>query len=367
MYLLLILYLFIGYLDKYIPNVEIVQMLSGFIIICFAVYKIFISGLLSDISRFIIFSLFVSLIIVFYSIDVQFNEYTTNKPKKIFFLLALSYSVAILFAKNEVSIKKFITYNKYAVLVLFFISLIELPNSLSLSSRISLLGSNPIWLARAFGILIIIAYYNIVNKIHKFLIILLSLLIIFLTKSEGPLFALFVVFLLEIYSYLKPKLSSYGRMFIFVISCSFLSIFYSYIINLVDFNGRLYLYEIGIQQFFSNPYGSGIGYFSEISVSSLPYPHNIFIEILLEYGIIVFSIICISVVSLFMYFLKNINKISIVMKIVFMLFIFEVINAQFSGDTTSPKLGYIMLFILIEFVRMRKGDSLKKKVLVYSK
>ena len=51
-------------------------------------------------------------------------------------------------------------------------------------------------------------------------------------------------------------------------------------------SGRDVLYERSLKLFFENPFGNGVGYWATDSVMNGLYPHNIFLQVASELGII---------------------------------------------------------------------------------
>jgi O-antigen ligase len=100
-----------------------------------------------------------------------------------------------------------------------------------------------------------------------------------------------------------------------------------------------------------NIIGYGAGYFSYLTDGVHKYPHNIFIEILLEFGIQGLMLIGIGIIisiKRYYYYLKKYKDSDYILYLnfSFSILVFAIINAQFSGDIISNEyiwFGFIMI------------------------
>ena len=116
---------------------------------------------------------------------------------------------------------------------------------------------------------------------------------------------------------------------------------------------RSALFEYTWFTILSEPGGIGIGNFFHNSFS---YPHNIFLEVLIEWGIIFglcFVLFVVFGVAL-CFFQSGLND---VFKL---LALYEFMNSQVSGDITSPRLLYALCFLGWMFWLFKKSDGKQK-------
>lgn len=160
--------------------------------------------------------------------------------------------------------------------------------------------------------------------------------------------------------------------FIFILNSNFDHNIVNRLFSLDDRNAqsRLYLYIKSITLYMENPLGIGLGSF-DIYNDFWRYPHNIFLEILVELGTIGFVIflilICHSIKNYLNvrenYLTKNlffINQYSLV------ILIFSLINGQFSGDIGSNE--YIWYgMVLLKLVRWLNQQKYLEKSIVSRK
>lgn len=128
---------------------------------------------------------------------------------------------------------------------------------------------------------------------------------------------------------------------------------------------RSVLYREAFRAVLDNPFGIGIGSFADVvivmeSMGLVRWPHNILIEMALEFGWI-----CLLVFLLFLG-LAIVNGIRRVKQwpsrenaLVLALLIFALINAQFSGDVNHNRLVFAAVFMLVgagNALAVRKGE-----------
>jgi len=218
---------------------------------------------------------------------------------------------------------------------------------------------NAIWLARSLGISILSTLFilDVSKRYTVKSICLLSILImlypILRTGSRAPFFGLVIAIIL--YYFYQPDIKRKHKLIIFSSLILMLLIFllitqsvlFSRIIS-PDINdlsstfSRIAAWEKALYEFSSAPImGIGTGsFYYEFLYITIFYPHNIFLELLSESGILGFLSIVIFCILSIRYALNNIKyfkiqgsskyiKLSIVL---FTIFLFSVWNAMFSGD-----------------------------------
>ncbi|MFX1539026.1 MAG: O-antigen ligase family protein, partial [Promethearchaeota archaeon] len=223
-------------------------------------------------------------------------------------------------------------------------------------SRFSLLGQNPIWFSRELGmsLLATLTLMELTQKKFKKLVfaafIILMLFFIYITASRGPilglLIALFFYFFILQGKRLKFfKKTSFALLIILSLALAVAAApeqIWNRMIN--PFSGfdpsalsRLRYLEIAKNLFFENPlYGVGTGGFSYFT--GLNYPHNIFLEAACELGIgglLTLIVLIVYTAYLGGRLLRAENNPTLMLslsKFYFIIFVFSLVNAQFSGS-----------------------------------
>lgn len=231
------------------------------------------------------------------------------------------------------------------------------------SGRMSFGMANPIWVARDIGLLGL-GCFALIAKDRRHLVlgtlgIALCLCGMILTRSRGPILALLLAFaigaLLFDYRH-KARILITGAM---VAGLAALLIVHGDLpgtSRLVDFSGTdkstslrvgLYQYCLSSLALLSN--GIGVGNFH---FRGLTYPHNIFVEFLLEWGWPAGSLYIAAIASATIALLRSgpdYNALKL-------LLIFELVNACFSGNITSPRFLYGLVIIGNAMIVMRWRD-----------
>lgn len=217
--------------------------------------------------------------------------------------------------------------------------------------------ANPIWMARTVSLLGVGAIWYISRKraILAWLGLAVALGAMAYTGSRAPLLSLAIC---AAYGF---TVMNQGRRVVFILCGAFLAVTlvilqlgFSIIPELraLDFttgNGRneLYLYATDIIALF--PQGIGVGNFNYYQYS---YPHNITLEFIAEWGWALggcfIATIVFGGIRLFMLPKKY--------DILKLLFILEIINSQMSGDITTPRILYALVFVGI-FFGQNKGSQ----------
>jgi len=220
---------------------------------------------------------------------------------------------------------------------------------------------NPIWIARMSGVYVIYASFKYINRHLNaieacFAVFALSLMI--LTESRGPILSLAIVwaaFSIIQKGRISKKLGSAVALVIIsiaaflLLSDSIKARFY----EVFDFENsiRYLLYSLAIGLIIKNPLGWGAGGFeAQTKISDgLTYPHNLVLELLVEFGIL-FSIFFIFIILLSwlrgVYLFRTEGRTS-PNGFFAALLMYGFINSMFSGDMTSPKEVYILTFYFL--------------------
>ncbi len=238
-------------------------------------------------------------------------------------------------------------------------------NGLDLSARISLVEHvNVIWISRSMGIsiLAIIGLFLLKEKDLFSVFLLLSLpgliITMLLSGSRGPILALFIAIFITVVFMEKRKKSTIIALFMGFILTGAIALGITYLssssvrlltdpTNLkTDISAlhRAIAWLKSIELITDNPLlGIGTGSFLKVGNEILPwlpkniwgYPHNIFLELTVEHGLIGLIIFMIPFIRIFI-MESDINKrkIFIDQAIILGFFTFALINAQFGGDIT---------------------------------
>lgn len=255
--------------------------------------------------------------------------------------------------------------------------------------RLSVLGSNPIGVARILALGIGFTAVYIIRKDHKqlYLSILILLILIptlFATGSRGPLVSLFLAALIYIAYLEKKNLSRIAKLSVFVIltvlifivilpesiTKRFLDISNSDIVvtetgieRVSTVASRLHFWDMATSKWLGNKThwltGFGAGSFSNLFVwrDFRWYPHNIFVEILYELGLVglgLFAFLCIT-------FISNLSTLrqrspvldtEIILLILGMLILF--FASFFSGDLNSNRLFWLLFAVSFASIDFKK-------------
>lgn len=199
--------------------------------------------------------------------------------------------------------------------------------------------NNPIWAARYYELLLLFPLYQILeNKKKKFVLIttiIIGVYLILTTGSRAPLLSL----VCATYFIIIPKLSFKKKILLVLLSLLLAGIYYisssRFESGAADYSNKarlaLILNAIDSKTDFFN--GEGLGSFSIITTGEdvLYYPHNVFLEIYFEQGILG--------IIIFLILLFNIRHIHL--KFIFLLLLAYFINSLFSGDISGNNMFYI--------------------------
>ncbi len=235
------------------------------------------------------------------------------------------------------------------------------------SGRFSIMGWNPIWIARYLSYAVLIEIFLLIKfwsleNIGKVTIIVVIMLfqtyLIILTGSRGPLLGLIIgsfTFLITQVKLNIKKIILFSLIILIILGTLGLIIPQESNNRITSNNDqgkltaaiRLLANLHAIKLFLSNSiFGIGFGSFSFGGefIETLHYPHNIFTELLAETGIIGFMLFVIIMLSILLKYLKEAKgKHEIPVSIIFSLFIAALINANLSGHIGGN--SYLWLFL----------------------
>jgi len=121
------------------------------------------------------------------------------------------------------------------------------------------------------------------------------------------------------------------------------------------------MWEEGIKDFKENPiFGIGFGN----SVGGLGFPHNIIIEIGVEFGILglfLFLTLCYLTIEKAIKFIRDENNrdLNLLMKLSFVLFFYSLVEAMFSGYITNQTQLFMSMGLIGSLLRIRASERWK--------
>ncbi|MFD2656629.1 O-antigen ligase family protein [Gracilibacillus thailandensis] len=234
------------------------------------------------------------------------------------------------------------------------------------SGRLTLLGSNPIWLGRAVAIGLLIITVSLIHeriKLGIFIILASPMLFALIsTGSKGPFFSyllvIFLIFIKDILILIARKKTVIRALHVSFVGLPVLFITYlllpdNTIVRMFNFqeegsvNVRKELYLTAINIIKQYPNGIGLGNFGNYTTLNNNYPHNIILEMFSEMGwlngllfIMLLIISFIGLTKIRSLFTRN---------LLISLFLLSLFNSFVSGDLTSPKEIYILVPLGINY------------------
>lgn len=261
--------------------------------------------------------------------------------------------------RNILLFQTLIFYTAIAFIIYIYFS-IGVDILLTTSNRFTIIEDvNPIKLARFFGFTIISSIFFLraikptaIPRTLLVVSILLMFLLMLFTGSKGPVFSL-VISLIALY--LIEKRIYFGFIIFFMVGV-LISLILKYLLDFstaeffmfrfnieVDSNysveSRSTFIEHGFNMFTSSNFsdllfGHGIGSFDHIPEIDVKYPHNIVLELLYEFGILVLFIFIYFLVKTFhgLFLLKSDDVSKYLMVMILFLFIISLTTGDISGN-----------------------------------
>ncbi|BFN36813.1 O-antigen ligase family protein [Fidelibacter multiformis] len=320
----------------------------------------------------------VYFLILFTAVIVAGFFYTTNKvyaSSKVYRYVVynmVAFLIPILYFKDMLKIRRILDIIWYfnALLILISLYVIFLGGA-DLSIRFDLMGRvNPIWIARALGMGILISidwFYRYKSRWIHFLLLLyigFSVWIIILSGSRGPMLGTLVGIMIYImyikertfwkrFGYILAALLLLG-MIVLILPKDMLFNKFGSVRASLSVLQRIALWEEAIGQIVENPVlGRGTGGYQIFSAYFGKYPHNIFLEAGAEQGIpamIILAVFLLRPLSLIPSLLKTHKR-----QIAVLFFAFwtnYMINAMVSGDITS---NYLVWFFISSLIMLKQS------------
>ena len=366
--------------------------------------------------RLVIYEINITLMIsVFYTISSLFlllkNKYLSFNVSKFVLYLFMFLTILItpinwiIYGLNDYSLIKYISFalivipicyisievlkkedmNKFLWIFVGVSSMLMLLGFMSLGNisdldggRMSVMGGGPIVFSRWMMIAVLIILFN-KNKYSKFLYLLIPLFLFmsFTAGSRGPIYS----FLIVIFFYF---LFTFRKNFFKIIIFSLVALISILTLSLTEndkgagsqstsrvFNistgsySRIDRVDRSLKLVFNAPFGVGIGNWAQESNTFFDhqhednkYPHNIFLELVNESGIIVLLIFIILLITIFddSLLLLFYEDRYYFIRLTFILFVYLFINSLVSGDIIDNRLMFIMLALFIkEQLVLNKG------------
>lgn len=212
----------------------------------------------------------------------------------------------------------------------------------------------PITFGWIMGMTIVAILFSEIKQNVKPLLIAVLILLVVWSGSKGPLIAVLILLTINL-----KLLIRFNSLNIVILTAVLFSVGYYLFINYTEFRSinsmvalltdtdeyvegvgsgsvgsRLFFYDASFRTFVDNPlFGVGLGNWNESILTSHRYPHNIFLEILSETGIIGTALL-ISVIIRIRSF-KSINNI----------FLFGLIAMMFSGDISYFRYVFMPAYV----------------------
>jgi len=384
----------IGVIKFFLDNLNISSVNRSFIIFGLIILGLFF---FKGLNKSLFPSLRQPLIILITALTILwiFSLSHTITPRygqqKVVFHILFNIPIMLQFIVFHLDIEDYLIFFKSIVFftLLFALNSIVhiIENGLPEISNLNYFTINSIWVGRIYGLGIIassLCWYFSEQAQKKYYIFfgLLFFLIMVLVGKRGPLLSLFVVFAF-MYLFRKENLFNKSSHFYvpIIIFILFVGIFWNELIEFATSltgveKGRLsVVYRVFMIQLFVKILSSlsltglGAGSFAKLSVGQdlRWYPHNIFIETILEAGILAGLILILIIVIQFREFLalrklyfhnKNIYEIILHSTAIF---IFGLINSQFSGDIFANRYIWVGLGLHISLMLKERTGSLFKQ------
>ncbi|KOR11801.1 hypothetical protein AMC75_12480 [Staphylococcus carnosus] len=338
--------------------------------------------------------LIVALMLLTYTYAPKTSYALTKTVSFIIFSFGSFVFSLFLFSYNLKKIQKFFEVFVLVSTLLSIIAIIEYfyPNQfLSVGLNTGIV----IGLARAVGISCIInlSYFLISNKEIRIKILCLSSLLLnisalILTASRMAIISVVISWILLIFLstkiknkkiYVDKNTKIIVPIFIFVIAFTI----YLYIKGAFDkilfrmtvlinesnggtsLNGRFDRYETALHMFIDKPiFGNGIGSFSYVygGVTASEYPHNIFLEVISEMGLIgLIGLLFLIVYVIYRYIKINTDKSYETMKLsvsILLISLFLFLSVNSSGDLVENRIFFAILGLIISYsISFRLDDK----------
>lgn len=339
-------------------------------IICFILYLL-LGKVKVDLSL-LYFLLLSSIVIILQFIISSMEAYQSYKVIFILTKLLLYTWLGYFLANDEVKASKSIIVVLIPFLLFSFLLALSHSQVASVNERLFIGVYNPIWVSRiVFEFLLIYFLFQSRGKSFSLIFVFIGLYITYISGSKGALLSFIIVMFLYLYNekVITKKLTfSVIIFFIVMLIYAYLnldqeSFFYQrFLLPVPDsvsediyLESRVIVWPKTIILFFEQEvtsllFGNGLGEFGTFYLgqpsSERIYPHNVILELLVEFGLVPTSIL---IVYVFNKYMNTKTKFKY-------LFLYFFINANFSGDLLLNEFmffyfGFILFHQKIHFIR----------------
>ena len=303
----------------------------------------------------------IGIILLFQSFRSPSRSYGLSKSLLYFVYNFLFFLIPYKFLIKKDALKKFYTSGSILGIILMLLSFFSIIKyKINIGSRFDPTGEDSIiWFGRMIGLSMIFFHYSllekrgILQKLFYFFSIVFTLFFLNLAGARGPFISLVLSFIIYFLIFNKTNIKNkllYFSLFLiigyFSITILVPNIIGRFIVLRHDYSSlaRIYSAIQSFHYFLKNPlFGWGTGSFSALVNEVIKYPHNIFLELAMETGIIgliIFIVFVYYFLSKFFHLKKSIDKNEEInlLSISLLIFLFSLFNAQFSGDITHNPL-----------------------------
>ncbi len=374
-----------GFLINVIPVFEVIDYTLLFtILIWISLFRLYFIGKwrIPDRSKLLLglYSLF-CIILFFSGLYTPSPNYGWQKIMRFIVFNTTMFITPFIIINNIGDSKRMLLWFRNILIVFglvmfgYIIYFLTISSGISFLIRVSILGANPIavatFLALAAGMMIVlIIRSNMKNWILYFPILIFLLVGLIMTGSRGPIISLLLGSILYLALFEKEHRKRIillgGILVLFLIIIlqilpeNFTTRYFNYTTGdlVIQREGvkrvstiamRLQYWELSISEWMDNIktiiIGVGAGGFSSFYIlrDYRFYPHNMFFEVLLELGILGFTVLLIfwsKCYSIIMQYKRNI-KISMVSAMWVIAAIIRFLGAQFSGDISGNRVVWM--------------------------
>lgn len=325
------------------------------------------------------------------------SVYAVDKSLRLLLITGWAYIGVFFLIKSEASLKRFLNAILFIGLIMSALAVYQFAFIQEETlSFISVLGSNYLALGSTVGISIIVIFFlyfvkekNRIKAIFSILIIIQMIVALLISGGRMPVLSLIIVLIIYfLFSFISRSKSIYiikgvkklvllvlliapliiilGKIGMFDVVLIRLSELFKSIDSDTSALGRLNRYMVALDMWGKKPLiGNGIGSFSLFynGVDMRDYPHNIFLEILSELGIVgfvaFFLLIINSLYNGWILFKNKFKAIDSLQMTLILAFLYLFINANVSGDINDNRLmfTFISLLSISPFMERKVGDS----------
>jgi hypothetical protein len=381
----------IGVIKFFLDNLNISSVSRALIVFGLIYLGLFLFKGLNK-SQFAILKQPLFLLVTVFSIMWLFSLSDTPTPRygqqKVVLHILFNLPIMLQFIVFNLDIKDYRIFFKFLVLFTLFIALNSIihivQHGLPKITNLNYFEINSIWMGRIYGLGIIassLCWHYSEEPIKKYYILsgLLLFILMVLVGKRGPLLSLFIVFVL-MYLFRKENLfKKNGYIYVpIILLILFVGVYWRQLLDLATGltgaeSSRLsIIYRVFMIQLFVKVLNSisliglGAGSFAKLSVGQdlRWYPHNVFIETILEAGIVA-GLILIFIIFIQMREFLLLRKIYINNKQIYeiilhstAIFMFGIINSQFSGDLFTNRIIWVGLGLHMGLMIKERANSL---------